>query len=208
VCRQALSGDGGGEPFPVGPLSPPQAYQLLATNVSAGLVADEAEPLRELARLCGHLPLALRIAAANVAGRPRGAVASLVAALRDGDRVGSLEVPGDERVGLRATFDRSYLAVPVPARRLFRLLALAAGPEVSVPAAAALGGLPVAAAAALLAQLAVVGLIRERTAGRYRLPELFALFAAKLRADDDTAAPVRPAVGLSGRTAGDVRSVA
>jgi hypothetical protein len=174
---RGLGASCGAQLFPVGPLSPAQADRLLTANVGARLVAAEAEPLRELARLCGNLPLALRIAAATLAGRPRGAVAGLVAAVRDGGPFDGLAVDG---IGLRNTFERTFDAVSPPARRLFRLLSLVAEPEVSAPSAATLGGLPPASAAALLAQLAAVGLVRERTAGRYRLSDLMRQFAREM----------------------------
>ncbi|MDT4986202.1 MAG: hypothetical protein QOI74_296, partial [Micromonosporaceae bacterium] len=90
----------------------------------------------ELARLCAYLPLALRIAAANLADQPSLAVADYVAKLRGGDRLTALQIEGDPRAAVRATIDLSYAARPEPVRRLLRLLALAPGPDVTPESAA------------------------------------------------------------------------
>lgn len=84
----------------LGPLSPADAGELLAMVLGPG-------DFGELAALCDYLPLALRIAAANLAARPQQSVGDLVAALRDGDRLGELSVAGDPTVGVRAALDLS-----------------------------------------------------------------------------------------------------
>lgn len=54
------------------------------------------------------------------------------------DRLAALEVDGDPHGGVRAAFDQSYRALPVPERLLFRLWGLAPGPDITAEAAAAL----------------------------------------------------------------------
>jgi hypothetical protein len=101
-----------------------------------------AEPaaVAALAELCGDLPLALRIAAANLASRPPQPIADYVAMLRDDDRLAALAVPGDPDNAVLASFDLSHCGLPPAARRTFRLLSVVPGPDVTPPAAAAVAG--------------------------------------------------------------------
>jgi hypothetical protein len=105
-------------------LSEPEAVALLERILGRARVAAEPEATAELARLCGYLPLALRIAAAN-----HHSVASRVVELRQGDRLAGLEVDGDPRGAVAAAFDHSYERLAPEARRVFRLLGLALGPD-------------------------------------------------------------------------------
>jgi DNA-binding SARP family transcriptional activator len=87
----------------------------------------------ELAELCDFLPLALRIAAANLSARPQQTVADLVAVLRTGDPLTELSVAGDPVIGVRAALDVTYAALTTEERRVFSLLdedVTAVGPEV------------------------------------------------------------------------------
>lgn len=91
----------------LGPLRPDDATELLA-----GVLGPVDAEFTELAELCDHLPLALRIAAANLSARPQQTVADLVAALRGGDVLAELSVAGDPTVGLRAALDLSCADLP------------------------------------------------------------------------------------------------
>src|SRR5205823_1159240 len=89
-----------------------------AADRRAQRVAAEPAAAAELARLCAHLPLALRIAAANLPDGER--IADYAARLGAGDRLAVLAVEGDEQAAVRATFDLSYASLPEPTRRMFR----------------------------------------------------------------------------------------
>jgi DNA-binding SARP family transcriptional activator/tetratricopeptide (TPR) repeat protein len=165
----------GARHLPLDVLTPAEATALL-TAVLGDRVGAEPAAAAELARACGYLPLALRIAAANLAMRPRRTVAEQVAALAT-DRLAALQVAGDEQAAVRAAFDLSYTALPPAARRLFRLLGLVPGPEVTAPAATALSGDP--AAGDLLEQLAAASLVSQPEPGRYGWHDLIAQYAAE-----------------------------
>ncbi|MEU6200407.1 tetratricopeptide repeat protein [Streptomyces sp. NPDC047061] len=128
----------------------------------------------ELARLCGHLPLALRISAGLLAGDPGVPVAGLVAELVGSPRLRVLE-DGDQSVG--ACFDLSYQRLPADQARVLRLLALAPTAEGAEEAIAALvdGDPPTAELRGLLRTHLV-----ERTGvpGRWRLHDLVREYAA------------------------------
>ncbi|MDX8147787.1 tetratricopeptide repeat protein [Lentzea sp. BCCO 10_0061] len=133
------------------------------------------EERAELVRLCAHLPLALRIAGANVA---YGHIEDYLDELR-GDRLTVLEIDGDAAV--RATFDLSYRALSSAAKRVFRLVGLSPGADIGVDAVTALAG---SASGAQLDELVRAGLI-DHVGGRYQLHDLIRLFAADAADGDD-----------------------
>ena len=151
---------------------PARAVARAATGYTA-----EPEAAAELAELCAFLPLALRIAAAALIDAPQRTLASYVAELTVGNRLAALAVEDDEYSGVRATFDLSHAALEPAARRLFRLLGLVPGPEVTAGAAAALAGVPVARAASLLDRITGAHLLNEHAPGRYAFHDLLRAYA-------------------------------
>jgi DNA-binding SARP family transcriptional activator len=149
-------------------LTPTESYTLLARTVGEDRVAAEPDAGRELARLCAHLPLALRIASAHLAARPGRRIAGYVAELAAGNRVAALTVEGDDQAAVQAAFDLSYATLAPGVRLLFRRLGLVPGPDVTVEAAAALAGTTVAEAAAGLDRLVAAHLVTE-SSGRLDL---------------------------------------
>jgi tetratricopeptide (TPR) repeat protein len=175
-------------------LAPDQAVTLLGQILGTTRIAAEPAATAELARLCAHLPLALRIAAANLAGRPRHPIADYVAKLVGGDRLGALAIDGDAATAVRATFEASCDALPAAERRLFRLLGLAPGPDITARSAAALAqtspgaGVDADEAERLLDRLTSRHLVDEHLPGRYSMHDLLRLHAAELAdaEEDDT----------------------
>ncbi|SMD22509.1 tetratricopeptide repeat protein [Lentzea albidocapillata] len=153
----------------VGVLAENEAQALLDNMSVAGGPGDRAE----LIQLCAHLPLALRIAAANLMDRDIG---DYLADLRGEGRLEALEIEDDAAV--RATFELSYLAQPQLSQRLFRLLGQVPGPDFSVEGATALLGQEAAVA---LGQLVTANLV-QRSAGRYSLHDLLRVYARRLGA--------------------------
>ncbi|WP_158894315.1 AfsR/SARP family transcriptional regulator [Amycolatopsis anabasis] len=164
-----------------------EARALLERLLGAERVRAEPRAAAELAGLCAHLPLALRLAAAHLIVRPRMPIAGYAERLRGGDRLSALEIDGDEHSAVRATFGLSYRALPADARRLFRLLGSNPGPDFTVEAAAALAGAPAGDTGALLAQLTAGHLVDEHAPGRYRLHDLLRLYARERGAREDDA---------------------
>jgi DNA-binding SARP family transcriptional activator len=171
-------------------LPPDEAIALLAGMLGADRVRGEQEATAELARLCGYLPLALRIAGANLGGRPAAPIAGYVRRLV-ADRLGALEVDGDPQEAVRLAFDHSYAALPADTRRLFRLLGLVPGPDFGVAAAAALADLEAGDAGRLLDRLADAHLIDEHDADRYTLHDLIRGYAAEHAAAEERVPAVR-----------------
>jgi DNA-binding SARP family transcriptional activator/tetratricopeptide (TPR) repeat protein len=153
------------------PLPDPEAAALLATVLGAQRLAADPAGGARLARLCGRLPLALRIAAASLAASPDRKLSEL----------------GDE-MGVRAAVDLSYRALSGPARRLFCLLGTAPGVDFGEPAVEVLGGI------GPLAELSAAHLVEEPSTGRYRMHDLVRDHAAE-RAGPDLPEAARTEAG-------------
>ncbi|MGW6717798.1 BTAD domain-containing putative transcriptional regulator [Streptomyces sp. NPDC054995] len=164
-------------------LDPDEGCRLLGSIVGACNVAAEEEAARRLVELCGGLPLAIRIAGANLVARDTS-IAHHCAELAGDDILGRLRIEGDGRSTVRSAFELSYRTLPDEARRMFRLLGQLPGPELTVDAAAALAGSTPAASAALLARLADAHLVREK-AGRFALDVLLRSYARELIGADE-----------------------
>ncbi|MEU3498122.1 hypothetical protein ABZ747_32095 [Kitasatospora cineracea] len=133
--------------------------------------------LPELAELCGHLPLALRIAGALLTDRSPAELAAALADTRA--RLAALDLGPD--LAVRTAFDLSYRRLSRAEARLFALLSLHPGPDLSPGAAAALAGRPEADTLELLRALTRAHLLEEADGGRYRFHDLVRLYAANLR---------------------------
>jgi DNA-binding SARP family transcriptional activator/tetratricopeptide (TPR) repeat protein len=158
-------------------LDPAEARQLLVDTLGAARTAPESDAVDELVVHCAGLPLALAILAARAAAHPEFPLAMLVDELRDaGSRLDALD-GGEVTANLSAVFACSYRALEPGAARFFALLGLANGPDIGVPAAAALADLPVVEARVLLRQLETVHLVRQHAPGRYRMHDLIRLYA-------------------------------
>ncbi len=160
-------------------LSGDESAELLARRLGPDRVIAEPEAARELAGLCGGLPLALAITAARAAVRPGFRLTVLAAGLRDEhNRLDAFDA-GEEAASIRAVFSWSYQSLTAPAARLFRLLGLHPGPDISALAAASLAGLDVVQARELFGQLAGACLITEHVPGRYAFHDLLRTYAAE-----------------------------
>ncbi|MGA5900038.1 BTAD domain-containing putative transcriptional regulator [Streptomyces venetus] len=180
TSRHRLTGlvaQNGAEPLPLDVLGPREARELLAAVLGERRVAAEPEAAEELSRRCGRLPLALRVAAAQLLGAPHRPLADLAAELAAGDRLATLELDDDRSSAVRAAFDLSYRALAPDAARLFRLLGLIPGPDITRPAAAALLDTSESAAGSLLTALATAHLIESPARDRYRFHDLLRDYA-------------------------------
>ena len=166
------------------PLTPTESRLLLSAVLGPEL--KDLPASTELARLCAYLPLALRIAAANLAKSPPSGLADYVAELRNGNRLSALSIAGDEGTAVRAAFDLSYTTLQPRARELFRLLGLVPGPDFTPQAAAALMAGDTADAADLLDQLAAVHLVQQVVPGRFQFHDLIRLYAAQREHEENT----------------------
>jgi hypothetical protein len=178
------------------PLAPPESERLLGLLVGAERTAREPAATRALGRLCGHLPLALRIAAARLVDAPHWPLAGYVNRLA-ANPLAALEVPGDESMSMRAALDRSTHRLPEPARSLLHRLAIGTRAGFAGAQAAELAGTSAVEASCLLDLLAAAHLIEPAGADRYTLPHLVRRYAETLPAPAVTGRPERSRTGLS-----------
>lgn len=168
-------------------LSPVEAREVLEHLLGKRRTAAEPGATGQLAELCARLPLALRIAGANLAGRPGWSIEDYVTELRTGDRLTELEAQGDPDTAVRTAIDLSCQSLEQEASRLFRLLGLIPGPDVTVAAAAALAGLDQVATRRALRSLASAHLVEEHTPGRFTFHDLLRLAASQRCVADERA---------------------
>ncbi|MBE1582855.1 BTAD domain-containing putative transcriptional regulator [Nonomuraea angiospora] len=170
-----------------------EALDLLRAVIGEKAIAAEPAAAAEVVRLCGSLPLALCLAAARLRARPAWSLASLAKRLANTRRRLD-ELRADDRA-LRASFQTSYQDLLADsqgraAARMFRLLGMFDGPDISLSAAAALADLPEERAQDLLDHLADGQLADNYLPDRYRLHDLLRLFARE-RAEEEDSLPER-----------------
>jgi len=172
-----------------------EAVQLLSARIGAGRAAAEPGAVGEIAALCGRLPLALAVAAARAEARPGFPLAALSAELRG--RAGRLDAldAGDPAASVRAVFSWSYRQLSADTARMFRLLGLHPGPDISPAAAASLAAVDEPEARRLLAELTRAHLVAEHVPGRYALHDLLRAYAADRACDTDSKPERAAAVG-------------
>lgn len=141
---------------------------------------DRTGGTAQIVRLCGGLPLALRLAGVKLAARPHWTPELMAARLADERRrLDELSV-GDQAV--RASIDVSYQALHAPAREAFRVLGWLGRVTVTPWLAAAALDMPDATAADLLEELVGAELLRAVPAEdlEYRFHDLVQVYAAEL----------------------------
>jgi DNA-binding SARP family transcriptional activator/tetratricopeptide (TPR) repeat protein len=163
-------------------LSDDEARALLEHRLGAARLAAEPDAVAALLRYCRRFPLALGILAGRAATQPHLPLAELAAevlelgvdALDDDDPAASLPV-------VLAT---SYQALTAEQQQVFGQLGVAPGPDISLPAAAGLTGLPSARAARVLRALQEASLLQRTPDGRYSMHDLIRSYAATTVPDD------------------------
>jgi DNA-binding SARP family transcriptional activator/tetratricopeptide (TPR) repeat protein len=165
--------------------------ELIGDRVNA-----EPDAAVRLAQQCARLPLALRIAAELAAARPHVRLASLVTELTgQQQRLELLQAAGDPATSVRAVFSWSYQQLNDESARMFRLLGLHPGNDISVPAAASLAALAEPDARRLLRELARAHLIAEHVPGRYACHDLLRAYAAEQAHNTDSDSDRHEAIG-------------
>lgn len=165
-------------------LSPIESIALLREIL--GVARFDEQAASELAELCGHLPLALRIAGVRLLTRSAFRVADAVHELRnETHRIDVLSEDEDDQSTIRNVFSWSYQRLGPAEQRAFRLLGLHRGPSLSEHAVAALTGMTGAGPDPVLATLVSLHLVEQDRPGRNHIHDLLRLYAAELcRADE------------------------
>ncbi len=141
TSRRRLAGLAGATLLDLDVLTDAQGVELLGHIAGPDRTGADPAATRQIVQLCGGVPLAVRIAGARLAGRPRWTPAHLVELLRDErHRLAALTV-GD--LAVRSSLGLSYVRLPEPARRALRLLGLLDARDVAAWVVAALLDVPV-----------------------------------------------------------------
>lgn len=154
-----------------------EATAFLAA-LSGDRTTDADTQLAALARACGYLPLALRIAGARLAARPAWTIRDLTSRLAGSVRLLDELTAGD--LGIRAAFDLSYQLLEPAQARAFRLLSVADLDDIPDFAAAALLGCELAEATSLAESLVDINLLNTPQPSRYAYHDLVRVFAREI----------------------------
>jgi DNA-binding SARP family transcriptional activator/tetratricopeptide (TPR) repeat protein len=172
----------GARPVPLDVLGPCEAAELVASRLGAERAAAESEAVAAIVEHSAGLPLALSVTCARAVAGPALRLADLAAELADArGRLDALRT-GEETTDLRAVFSWSADKLTGQAARMFRLLGLHHGPDISAAAAAALAAVTPTAARTALAELTRASLLTEDAAGRFGCHDLLRAYAAELAA--------------------------
>jgi DNA-binding SARP family transcriptional activator len=173
--------------LPLQVLASEEAVALLARISGGPRVAAEPRAAARVAELCGHLPIALSLAARRLQARRSWTVADLVSWLDAGGGDGMARlVP--RRLEPHVVFERSYRAIPADQQELFRLLSLHPGDDFTAESAAALSGIAPECAELLIEALLDEHLVQQASADRYRFHDLVRPYARHLAEIHDAAA--------------------
>jgi DNA-binding SARP family transcriptional activator/tetratricopeptide (TPR) repeat protein len=156
-----------------------EARELLVGRLGSARVAAEPGAVDELVRLCSRLPLALSIVAGRAAARPGIPLSTFANELLCDQALLDVLDAGDAGASVRAVFSWSYQDLTDQAARMFRLLSLHPGPDISSDAAASLAGISSRRAHGILDELTSVHILTEQPPGRFAFHDLLRAYAAE-----------------------------
>jgi tetratricopeptide (TPR) repeat protein len=178
----------GAQPLSLGVLNADEAAELMARRLGARRVSAEPDAVSTLVRQSAGLPLALSVTCALAVMRPAMKLADLAAELADArGRLDALRT-GDTTTDLRAVFSWSADKLSGPAARMFRLLGLHPGPDISAVAAASLAAVTPEQARTALAELTRASLLTEDSVGRFGCHDLLRAYCVEQAASTMNAA--------------------
>jgi tetratricopeptide (TPR) repeat protein len=172
----------GARPVPLDVLDAHEAAELVANRLGAKRTKAESAAVAAIVEHSAGLPLALSVTCARAVASPALRLADLAAELADTrGRLDALRT-GEKTTDLRAVFSWSADKLSDQALRMFRLLGLHYGPDISAAAAASLAASTQAEARTALAELTRASLLTEDAAGRFGCHDLLRAYAAELAA--------------------------
>ncbi|MGH3876275.1 MAG: BTAD domain-containing putative transcriptional regulator [Actinophytocola sp.] len=164
----------------LGTLAAGAAEALLEHMAGTPAQGRDRELRRKLARLCGHLPLALRIAGARLTGGPQWTIADLVEELADErGRLSALDLE-EADTSVRAALDVTYRGLRPELAETVRLLGLFPGTMIGPYPVAALCGVEVDQARRRLRTLAGSFVVTETSRDVFLMHDLVRLHAHEL----------------------------
>ncbi len=165
---------------PLDILPPRDAKRMFVTL--APRAKTEPRQVAEMVKLCGYLPLAIKLLAGLFNRHRAWNMSYLIAETR----TKLLTVSAENRT-VAAAFELSYQYLDKVQQRFFRHLGLHPGPDIDTYAAAALAGLAYDNTVQILDELHRDGLLAEPLPRRYRMHNLIHQYARSLATADDFA---------------------
>ena len=176
----------GARPVHLGLLGPAESHELLVRHLGEDRVAAEPAAVAEIIGRCAGLPLSLAIVAARAGDDPHLPLRDLAAELNDTYNYLNALDAGDSMADVRSVFSWSYKALSPSSARLFRLLGVHPGPDITIAAAASLSLTAPGAARRELGTLAQAHLVTQHVAGRYTFHDLLRAYASDQAGAIDT----------------------
>ncbi|GAA1780798.1 BTAD domain-containing putative transcriptional regulator [Streptomonospora arabica] len=182
TSRQDLPGLSGAQYISLGMLTEESSLRLFSTVLGQDRVDQEEPTARAVMRLCGGLPLALRIVAGRMLSRPRWTFEHVKQRLSEHHRMfRELRIEGHS---VEAVFELSYQSLNEEQRRAFLILGVMIGGTVDLHGAAALLDCDPPEADDLLQELVSVCLFEEPSVDLYRFHDLLGSYAREKAATD------------------------
>ncbi|MFF9090931.1 helix-turn-helix domain-containing protein [Streptomyces sp. NPDC014991] len=182
TSRRVLTGLRNVHRLSLGEMAAEEAIAFLTGIIGEERASSDPSALSDVARQCGYLPLALRLAGSWLATRAGWTVRRLADRLAVEERRLDALVAGDRTVS--AAFDLSYRQLTPDAARLFRRLSVVPGPDAGVACAAVLLAQDLLSAEEVLEELVEAGLLGTH-GDRFRMRDLLRLYAhGRLEADE------------------------
>ena len=177
TTRNELSGLSGARFISLGMFDERSSLELLGRVLGDEKVRNELGQAREITRICGGLPLALRVIAGRMLSRPRWSFAHVARRLGERDRkLHELRVEGQS---VESAIDLSFQSLNPEQRRAFLLLGLMIGHTIDLAGASSLLGTSMEEADDTLQELVGVCLLDEPQGDVYGLHDLIRVFAHK-----------------------------
>lgn len=182
TSRQDLPGLSGAQYISLGMLDDEASLQLFAAVLGQERIEQEHGTAHEVVRMCGGLPLALRIVAGRMLSRPRWTFEHVKQRLSEHHRMfRELRIEGHS---VEAVFELSYQSLNGEQRRAFLTLGVMIGGTVDLHGAAALLDCDPPEADDLLQELVSVCLLEEPSVDLYRFHDLLGSYAREKAATD------------------------
>ncbi|GAA3774175.1 BTAD domain-containing putative transcriptional regulator [Streptomyces phyllanthi] len=193
TSRRRLPGLPGVRPVSLDVLPPEDAAALFSQRLGRERDTDPSD-VAEIVRICGHLPLAIEIAASRLLARASWTTSDLLRQLGGGG--GHLSQLRDADRTLTHVFAVSYHALDAEQQLVFRRIGLHVGVEFGPAAIAALTGLSLDTAERVLEELLAHHLVSEPIPHRFTMHDLLRDYARSLveAGDTDSEDDVRRAV--------------
>ncbi|MFJ6739038.1 tetratricopeptide repeat protein [Streptomyces sp. NPDC091279] len=199
TSRRRLTGLPGVRPVSLDVLPTDDAAALFLQRLGTRHGTRQTD-VEEIVRMCGHLPLAIEIAASRLLAHPSWTTADLLKQLSG--HAGQLNALRDGERSMSHVLALSYRALDPVQRLVFRRAGLHFGAEFGPEAVAALAGLPTERAEDVLEQLLVRHLVFEPTPHRYAMHDLLRVYARSLTGKGTSSNSAPSLESLEGEAAG------